>query len=416
MRVKKTRGGATTYTFFAQYEEEVTNGVTTAISYYTFGGLRIAVKRGSALYHLHGDHLGSTSLTTLSSATIASRAYYAYGSERAATGDLQTDRTFTGQKSDATGLLYYNARYYDPALGTFISPDSLVPNPASVIDHNRFLYARGNPLKYSDPTGHWALDRAWELEFINEHHRPPTDADRTDRLVSVTLPGSGFDGSWTTADWNFYTRNKPKILTNLAEKAGITLKKDTWDLSNQDEVDNLILLQGGVLEFGYKISTLRGTSVLDGLAHLRNLIGGGVTWYRSKHEPWYCDSGVACAISPTGDRIGFFNKLFDKSLYPQVSPGVPDVAYYESYIRGIAVHELAHMIHFNLNVDVRNMPGWDPDPANRRGLTVYADNLLEYWPEAVTDWVYGSDYRSTDSGRKNITQTQKDFIEGYLKP
>ena len=58
-----------------------------------------------------------------------------------------------GQQRAATGLMYYNARYYDPALGTFISPDSMVPNPASVIDHNRFPYARGNPLKYSDPSG-----------------------------------------------------------------------------------------------------------------------------------------------------------------------------------------------------------------------------------------------------------------------
>ena len=144
----------TTYTFFGHYEEEVTGGTTTAISHYSFGGLRIAVKRGSTLYHLHGDHLGSTSLTTAGSVVEASRAYYAYGAERAATGDLQTDRTFTGQKRDATGLMYYNARYYDPALGTFISPDSLVPNQGMVIDYNRFLYARGNPLKYTDPSGH----------------------------------------------------------------------------------------------------------------------------------------------------------------------------------------------------------------------------------------------------------------------
>ena len=115
------------------------------------------MKRGSALYHLHGDHLGSTSLTTAGSVVEGSRAYNAYGSERAASGDLQTDRTFTGQKRDATGLLYYNARYYDPALGTFISPDSLVPDPGRVISYNRFLYARGNPLKYTDPSGHIAV-------------------------------------------------------------------------------------------------------------------------------------------------------------------------------------------------------------------------------------------------------------------
>ncbi|HEY6040893.1 MAG TPA: RHS repeat-associated core domain-containing protein [Anaerolineae bacterium] len=27
------------------------------------------------------------------------------------------------------GLMYYNARYYDPALGRFLQPDNLVPNP-----------------------------------------------------------------------------------------------------------------------------------------------------------------------------------------------------------------------------------------------------------------------------------------------
>ena len=50
--------------------------------------------------------------------------------------------------------MYYNARDYDPALGTFVSPDSMVPGAGQVINYNRFLYARGNPLKYSDPSGY----------------------------------------------------------------------------------------------------------------------------------------------------------------------------------------------------------------------------------------------------------------------
>ncbi len=48
-RVKKTSGATTTYTCFGHYEEVVTNGVTTAVSHYSFGGLRVAVKRGSTL-------------------------------------------------------------------------------------------------------------------------------------------------------------------------------------------------------------------------------------------------------------------------------------------------------------------------------------------------------------------------------
>ena len=55
--------------------------------------MRVAVKRGGALYHLHGDHLGSTSLTTRGSAETASRTYFVYGAQRSASGDVKTDRT-----------------------------------------------------------------------------------------------------------------------------------------------------------------------------------------------------------------------------------------------------------------------------------------------------------------------------------
>ncbi len=160
-RVKKTSGTTTTYSFFGHYEEEVTGAITTTFIHYRFGGLRFAVKRGGDLYHLHGDHLGGTSLTTdAAGADTASRTYYAYGAERSSSGTLQTDRTFTGQESDVSGLLYCNARYYDPALGTSISPDSIVLDAEAVIDYNRFMYARNSPLRYTDPTGHCIFEIA----------------------------------------------------------------------------------------------------------------------------------------------------------------------------------------------------------------------------------------------------------------
>ena len=41
------------------------------------------MKRGSDLFHLHGDHLGSTSLTTAGSVVEASRAYFRSAARRA---------------------------------------------------------------------------------------------------------------------------------------------------------------------------------------------------------------------------------------------------------------------------------------------------------------------------------------------
>jgi RHS repeat-associated protein len=67
-------------------------------------------------------------------------------------GTLGTDKKFTGQRLDATGLYYYNARYYDPVIGRLISTDTVVQNPADPQTLNRYLYCINNPLKYVDPT------------------------------------------------------------------------------------------------------------------------------------------------------------------------------------------------------------------------------------------------------------------------
>ena len=51
-------------------------------------------------------------------------------------------------------MYYYGARYYDPALGRFIAPDTIVPEPGNPQSLNRYAYVNNNPLKYTDPTGH----------------------------------------------------------------------------------------------------------------------------------------------------------------------------------------------------------------------------------------------------------------------
>ena len=56
--------------------------------------------------------------------------------------------TFTGkQQDDTTGLYYFNARYYDPDLGRFITEDPIRDGA------NWYVYCENNALKYVDPTG-----------------------------------------------------------------------------------------------------------------------------------------------------------------------------------------------------------------------------------------------------------------------
>jgi RHS repeat-associated protein len=69
---------------------------------------------------------------------------------------LACDYRYTGQREeDAIGLYYYDVRWYDPALGRFIQPDTIVPGASNTQALNRYSYVLNNPMKYTDPTGHW---------------------------------------------------------------------------------------------------------------------------------------------------------------------------------------------------------------------------------------------------------------------
>ncbi|MEQ1409767.1 RHS repeat-associated core domain-containing protein, partial [Neorhizobium sp. Rsf11] len=67
---------------------------------------------------------------------------------------MQTRKGYIGERFDAeTGLMYLNARYYDPAFGRFISPDDWDPTIDGV-GTNRYAYAQNDPVNNSDPNGH----------------------------------------------------------------------------------------------------------------------------------------------------------------------------------------------------------------------------------------------------------------------
>ena len=51
--------------------------------------------------------------------------------------------------------MHYGARFYSPRLGRFISADTVVPEPGNPQALSRYAYVYNNPLKYTDPTGHY---------------------------------------------------------------------------------------------------------------------------------------------------------------------------------------------------------------------------------------------------------------------
>jgi len=125
--------------------------------------MTIAMRTGSTLQYLHTDHLGGVAAVTDSAGVYSTnQSYFAYGKKRAG-GTLPTTINYTGQRLDGSGLVYMNARYYDPLVGMFISPDTIVPDAGNLVAYNRFMYVAGNPLRLKDGSGHFwetALDVA----------------------------------------------------------------------------------------------------------------------------------------------------------------------------------------------------------------------------------------------------------------
>ena len=151
--VKRTHG--TQLTFYVSGHFEVRDGAET--KYIFAGSMRIAKVTAAGPHFFHKDHLGSSTLVTdyAEGKAVESADFLPFGVQRSHSGANIAKHKYTDQEEDAeTGLYNYNARLYDPALGLFITPDTLVGNPYDPQNLNRYTYARNNPLTFIDPSGH----------------------------------------------------------------------------------------------------------------------------------------------------------------------------------------------------------------------------------------------------------------------
>ena len=207
-RVKGTVAGVTTI-YTGNYFEWTSSSMK---KYYYAGGSRVAMRTGtSTVNYLLTDQLGSTALAADTSGNRTSEVRYKpWGEDRYVYGTVPTTYKFTGQRQEGyINLYWFNSRWYDPALGRFVSPDPIVPgvgeggNPGAVgylgeytysaltvdyhegqflaqlnaennakiqdpgiklapvptitIAFDRYAYSVNNPVGYVDPSGHFAI-------------------------------------------------------------------------------------------------------------------------------------------------------------------------------------------------------------------------------------------------------------------
>ncbi|GCE23168.1 hypothetical protein KDK_69680 [Dictyobacter kobayashii] len=177
-RASNTVGSTTTtsdtISFDGITDVTITGGTTSTTKYYSVGGQRVAMRQDGTFSYLMPDFLGSNSIALRSDGSVqAVQLFSPFGATRYSDGTMLSPFNFTGQRLDTqTGLLYYNARYYDATSGRFTSADTVETNAAGL---DPFAYVKGNPETFADPTGHGRCNTDGDCTYGSGPPPPPSD-------------------------------------------------------------------------------------------------------------------------------------------------------------------------------------------------------------------------------------------------
>lgn len=159
-------------------------GATTASYVLGNNSLISQTRGGAASYYLHDGQRSVRALTDANGAVTDTYAYTAFGEARSRTGTTVNPYQYTGQFLDQlTGLYNLRARYYDPALGRFLTRDTWETGTSDPTELNRYAYTANNPINRADPNGHLFVETGL--------------AQTVTRIAAATFTGAvaGFVGS-----------------------------------------------------------------------------------------------------------------------------------------------------------------------------------------------------------------------------
>ncbi len=138
------------------------------------------INEGVVYYH-HTDHLGTTEVVTDQNGKVVWEAgYEAFGSVLSERGDSSFTPSYTGKFFDkASGLYYFNARWYDSELGKFTTSDPIRDglnwwnycngNPIIRIDYNGLETWRSSTLTREQYDKNFTLQQQYSWEQIQQH-------------------------------------------------------------------------------------------------------------------------------------------------------------------------------------------------------------------------------------------------------
>ena len=142
-----------------------------------------------------GDRQGSTKVKLDQSGAVTDRFVYdAYG--RIISPSIisnSDDYLYAGESySPTTGLQYLRFRYRDVNTGSFISRDTYEGDILDPLSRNQYLYAKANPVTYTDPTGHFSLAEFAASEQVQKILNNLQTTQRIDQIKQLTKKVESF--------------------------------------------------------------------------------------------------------------------------------------------------------------------------------------------------------------------------------
>jgi RHS repeat-associated protein len=135
--------------------------------------VHIPTGQAAKVTHSHPDPSGSPAMLSDASGLVSAREHYRPYGDKLISPNTNESAGFANKAFDAsTNLSYMSARYYNPTLGRFISPDPVHFVEGNIHSFNRYAYANNNPMRYIDPTGMFTEETAKEADKMGVQGGP----------------------------------------------------------------------------------------------------------------------------------------------------------------------------------------------------------------------------------------------------
>lgn len=202
-----------------------------------------------------------------------------------------------------------NAREYDPIMGRFISPDTMIPGATNSQAFNRYTYTNNNPLSYTDPSGHFSVRKALQkiaaavvlgphasmaVAYVATHKQQIANFTSSTLgkvsqikyvggLLSVGLLNDtqfALAYGWSTGDWKSVQRAQVQGAKMAAAAYLMTVAGDVstgWNMAAHATADGIAgglgsMIQGGSFQDGFLGAGFG--SLMGNIGGLKNNVAG----------------------------------------------------------------------------------------------------------------------------------------------